>query len=120
MNTTIKKLTAILAAGCLLASLAACKGPEVEPGATDSTLLQSTQGQNGETLVASDSQQSEASPSKSGNTSASDSTAVEATDQPKETVKKNLRFRIRNHLRRRKSSPISIRRRIRLKQRSPA
>ena len=47
MNTTIKKLTAILAAGCLLASLAACKGPEVEPGATDSTLLQSTQGQNG-------------------------------------------------------------------------
>ena len=61
MNTTIKKLTAILAAGCLLASLAACKGPEVEPGATDSTLLQSTQGQNGETLVASDSQQSEAS-----------------------------------------------------------
>lgn len=87
MNTTIKKLTAILAAGCLLASLAACKGPEVEPGATDSTLLQSTQGQNGETLVASDFQQSEASSSKSGNTPASNSTAVEATDQPKETVK---------------------------------
>lgn len=44
MNTTIKKLTAILAAGCLLTSLAACKGPEVEPGATDSTLLQSHTG----------------------------------------------------------------------------
>lgn len=28
MNTTMKKLTAILAASCLLASLAACKGPE--------------------------------------------------------------------------------------------
>lgn len=32
MNTTMKKLTAILAASCLLASLAACKGPETELG----------------------------------------------------------------------------------------
>ncbi|MFR9112297.1 MAG: hypothetical protein ACLVJ7_11185 [Acutalibacteraceae bacterium] len=86
MNTTMKKLTAILAASCLLASLAACKGPETEPGATDST-LQNTAGQSWESQAISESRQSEEEGLESSRVSVSNSTATEASDRPKETAK---------------------------------
>ena len=85
MNTTMKKLTAILAASCLLASLAACKGPETEPGATDSTSKYSGAilGIAGYLRIS----QSEEEGLESSRVSVSNSTATEASDRPKETAK---------------------------------
>ena len=85
MNTTMKKLTAILAASCLLASLAACKGQK-RSWATDST-LQNTAGQSWESQAISESRQSEEEGLESSRVSVSNSTATEASDRPKETAK---------------------------------
>lgn len=89
MNTIVKKLTAILAAACLLVSLAACKGPEADPGETGgSTVSQNTAGQTGEAQTVSDFQEPDSQTSGSGSASASDITSAESASQPKETAKR--------------------------------
>ena len=112
MNTTMKKLTAILAASCLLASLAACKGPETEPGATDST-LQNTAGQSWESQAISESRNQKKkvwNPAEFLFPIALQPKLL--TGQRRQlnrlTLRKNRRSKIKNRQRKRRSSPISM------------
>ena len=85
MNTTMKKLTAILAASCCWPRWL-LQGARNGAGATDST-LQNTAGQSWESQAISESRQSEEEGLESSRVSVSNSTATEASDRPKETAK---------------------------------
>lgn len=88
MKTTVKKIAALLAAACLLASLAACKGPAAEPGNTDqSAASEHTAEQSGDTLPAGETQESGLPGSEAGSEAGSDRRKDGTPDQPKETVK---------------------------------
>lgn len=86
MKTTMKRFAAFLLAACLLLSLAACQGPGNEPNTTNgSSPSQSEPEQTGDTLPASDSQESDVPVSETG--AASDTSVSSSAGPQTETTR---------------------------------